>query len=437
MVPTRSGDLAAGRARAACGRCGAACRDGAGRGRRGGGRRHPEWGQRQSPSSVPSAGRARYSRGNPGPAQAGRAASHARRCSASGSLEQLRRRGRQRCVEPLRGLGALVRGPAGIARRGRTRSRPGASSRRSPSRSGPSPVNLSAPGWSQVVEHERDLERVRGAQHSAEHRRLPREAVHPRSAVRGLGLGETDRRDAEHARRWRAPTTVAAGVASGHSVAVRVRTARPGRPRDDGDVRRSSRRRDSASLASSTWNSVISCSLVPVMRCTPAALPAVTASSGICGSASPSTTGCHVSAAMAGVGVDGCVRLRGEQPLRRQRLQRIDVAGRHVELRDRVLRDRRRRARACSPTRRRRSARSPCGTTRAPTGTRAGCRRCWRRPTRRRSSRGRDRRRTRRCCRAPIRAPRPDRGCRRCPSPRTAVRRGRRGAGSRTDRAGS
>ena len=83
----------------------------------------------------------------------------------------------------------------------------------------------------EVVEHERDLERVRRPQHAAERRRLPREEVHPHRTVRELRLGEPDGRDAEHARRSRASVQSSCGVASGRRGAV-ARRRSPARVAD-------------------------------------------------------------------------------------------------------------------------------------------------------------------------------------------------------------
>ena len=119
-----------------------------------------------------------------------------------------------RVVEDLRGRrrsasspGAACRRPATPAgrrrsghRSARTRSTPRASRRRWPGARAPSPVNI-ARAASRLSNTNGISSACVASQDAAEHRRLPREQVHPHRAVRELRLGEPDRRDAEHARR--------------------------------------------------------------------------------------------------------------------------------------------------------------------------------------------------------------------------------------------
>ena len=385
---------------AACARPAAGCRGGEGRCRRAGARRHPGRSLRKRPSLVPSAGARTRSRGK-GRVSQRRAllVSRRRRCwsaggdvpgpaqvpSGSSTSSDGGAPGRPKRIVARRG--AVVGGPPRVAGRGRTRSRPGASRRRSRRRSGPVPVSLSAPRSSRLSNTngissacvERRMPPNTGVSHVKRYdhtgacaawasasriagmRNTPSVEIASHSSGRGRvgptlavarerpahGVGRAPRAGAARSRRRRARRSTGRHREQRHLVLVACRSARARRPR----CPRRSRR---AGAACST---------------------------------SPSTTGWNGSEATPSSRRSGRAA-REDASVERKGLQRRQVAGRDAEVVERCGARSRVRAFGRAHPRRRAALRDrPAEQARARRACRAACRRWSRPPTRRRSSR--------------------------------------------------
>ncbi len=241
-----------------------------------------------------------------------------------------------------------------------------------------------------VVEHERDLERVARTQPSVERGALPREEIGVRGrAERVLRVGRPQRVHAERLVTTRSPSrrrsqTDRRGVAA--YVSYTRSASSPSAPRNRAIAPSRSRL---CSDGSHTANSLISSRFVPTITGTSCSGPArnrVERRLEQRRAVGRRAERLHIRAAEpAPAAASRHPALRAQDLLEGDMGEPLEI----VEQRRRGRRGTGRRAHpprpACAPGRPRRSARSPCGTVPSRQGSRAASRRCTLRPTRRRS----------------------------------------------------